>query len=95
MKWIKKHLVTIIIIAVLLVGLGFLFYPTLADYWNSFHQSRAIAGYTKEVAAMDPHEYEKLIADAHAYNRRLSENGINWKMSDEELEAYYASDDRE
>ena len=40
----KKHLSTIILILVFLVGLSLLLYPTVSDYWNSFHQSRAIAG---------------------------------------------------
>lgn len=89
-KWVKKHLVTIIIFAVLLIGLGLLLYPSIANYWNSFHQSRAIMSYSEEVAGIDKEEYEKLIADAQDYNRRLAKNGMNWKMSESELAEYNA-----
>lgn len=87
-KWIKKHLITIIIVVVLLAGLGLLLYPTIADYWNSFHQSRAIMSYAADVANMDTEEYDKLIADAQDYNRHLAETGINWEMSEEDLAEY-------
>ena len=34
----------------LLAGLSLLLYPTVSDYWNSFHQSRAIATYVEQIA---------------------------------------------
>ena len=46
----KKHLSTIILILIFLIGLSLVLYPTVADYWNSLHQSRAIATYAEEVA---------------------------------------------
>ena len=49
----KKHLSTIILILIFLVGLSLVLYPTVADYWNSLHQSRAIATYAEEVAHID------------------------------------------
>ena len=49
----KKYLSTIILILVFVTGLSLLLYPTVSDYWNSFHQSRAIATYAGEVAALD------------------------------------------
>ena len=60
----KKHLPTIIIVFILLIGLSLLLYPTVSDYWNSFHQSRAIAKYEETIQNMDEEEYEKLLADA-------------------------------
>ena len=53
----KKHLSTIILILVFLTGLSLLLYPTVSDYWNSFHQSRAIATYASEVAALNNDDY--------------------------------------
>ena len=50
MKKKTSDLITVILILVLLVGLSLLLYPTASDYWNSFHQSRAIAGYAEESA---------------------------------------------
>ena len=39
----KKRLSTILLILIFLIGLSLLLYPTVSDYWNSLHQSRAIA----------------------------------------------------
>lgn len=27
------------------IGLAIMLYPTVSDWWNSFHQSRAVASY--------------------------------------------------
>lgn len=53
MKWIKKNMTTILLLLILLVGLSLLLYPTVSDYWNSLHQSRAIATYAQAVAEVD------------------------------------------
>ena len=39
----KNRIVVILLIVVLLAGLSLLLYPFVSDYWNSLHQSRAIA----------------------------------------------------
>lgn len=88
MRWIKENRVTLIIAAVGLFGLGLILYPSVADWWNSFHQSRAVASYAQKVANMDTSEYERILAEAEAYNNNLAINGINWKMSKEELAVY-------
>ena len=85
MRWIKENRVTLIIVAVGLFGLGLILYPSVADWWNSFHQSRAVASYAQKVATS---EYERILAEAEAYNNNLAKSGINWKMSEEELAAY-------
>ena len=88
MRWIKENRVTLIIVAVGLFGLGLILYPSVADWWNSFHQSRAVASYAQKVANMDTSDYERILAEADAYNNNLAKSGINWKMSEEELAAY-------
>ena len=88
MRWIKENRVTLIIVAVGLFGLGLILYPSVADWWNSFHQSRAVASYAQKVSNMDTSEYERILAEAEAYNNNLAINGINWKMSKEELAVY-------
>ena len=88
MKWIKENRVTLIIVAVGLFGLGLILYPGVADWWNSFHQSRAVAAYAQKVANLDASEYDRILGEAEAYNNKLADNGINWTMSDEELAAY-------
>ncbi len=84
----KKHLYTIFLILILIIGLSLLLYPTVSDWWNSFHQSQAIAQYDKDVADMDDGEYERLLSDARSYNRALLDKADRFKMSDEERKEY-------
>lgn len=56
----KKHISTILLFLVFLLGLSLLLYPTFADWWNSFHQSRAIASYSEVVATMDNKKYDEI-----------------------------------
>ena len=67
----KSNVTTYLLILVLLAGLSLLLYPSFSDYWNSFHQSRAIAGYTEEVASMDNDVYEDFRSQAQQYNEKL------------------------
>ncbi len=91
MNWIKKNLSTILLVLALVIGLCLLLYPTVSDYWNSFHQSRAIATYVESVAQIDNSHYTQLLEDAQAYNAGLSQlEKANWLLSEEEL-AYYGS----
>ena len=88
MKKKRVSLSTIILVVILVVGISLLLYPTVSDYWNSFHQSRAIATYAEAVANIDEAQYEKMWNDAVAYNRRLAKEGANWNPSEEEMEEY-------
>ena len=84
----KKNLFTIILIILFVTGVGLLLYPTVSDYWNSFHQTRAIANYAEVVANIDDSAYQEMIDEARAYNERLYRSGRSWELSDEELEEY-------
>ena len=81
---------TVILIIVFLVGLSLLLYPVLSDYWNSFHQSRAIASYVESMNQLDQAEYDRLRAEADAYNRSLTTHETRFALTDEE-EAEYLS----
>ena len=67
-----KHLSTIILLLLMLIGLSLLLYPTVSDCWNAFHQTRAIAFYTESVAKLEKPQYENLWQAARAYNQALS-----------------------
>ena len=86
----KKHLPTVILILVFLAGLSLLLYPTVSDYWNSFHQSQAIASYAQAAVELDDDTYERLRTDAAAYNARLAQSGQHLILSDEEQADYAA-----
>lgn len=42
MIWLKQKLSKFALPFIFIMGLGLLTYPTISDYWNSFHQSEAI-----------------------------------------------------
>lgn len=84
----KKHLSTVILILVFLVGLSLLLYPTVSDYWNSLHQSRAIASYAENVAGLDDDRYDQLWAQAQEYNAGISRRSNRFVLSDAEREQY-------
>ena len=88
MKWVKKNISTIILLLIFFVGLSLLLYPTISDYWNSFHQSRAIATYAEAVAELDDEDYEKMWQEAEAYNQKLSNQPNRWNLTEEEEEEY-------
>jgi len=84
----KVSISTIIAIVVLIAGVGLLAYPTFSDWWNSYHQSRAIASYVSAVQETDHEQIEKMLADAREYNKRLAVNGNRWNMSPAEKAEY-------
>lgn len=86
----KKHLSTILLVVVLLAGVGIMLYPTASDYWNSFHQSRAIASYAENVSHLSSVDYERLWLDSGAYNRTLLEKANPFVVAEEDWAEYEA-----
>lgn len=84
----KKHLSTIILIFVFLIGLSLLLYPSLSNYWNSFHASRAIATYAEQTANLEEDTCSELLAAAESYNNTLPSRGNTFSLSDAENETY-------
>lgn len=84
----KKRFSTIILIVVFLVGLSLLLYPTVSNYWNSFHQSRAIAGYVDEVQNLDEKRYSQIWDAAVSYNDKLAKSLRTLTLNDEQKEEY-------
>lgn len=88
MKKRTSHVITIFLILILLVGLSLLLYPTVSDYWNSLHQSRAIASYAEEVANLDEEQYAALWEAAQAYNASLAERGSSYVLTEAQQAEY-------
>ena len=82
----KKHLSTIFLVLIFLVGAGIFAYPTIADQWNSLHQSRAIATYQEAVGDMNAEDYEAAWQAAEEYNRSIQENTFNHDAFSQEEE---------
>ena len=79
---------TIILLIVLILGLSLLLYPIFSDWWNSMHQSRAIAAYVEQVANIDEEQYAHLWEDAWNYNRSLVQRDNNYTLTEEQKEQY-------
>ena len=76
------------LVLVFIVGLSLLLYPTFADWWNSMHQSRAVASYVEQVAAIDDNQYDEIWNDAWDYNASLLSRGNRYKLTDAQKEEY-------
>jgi len=85
---VKKHISTILLTAVLLIGLSLLLYPTFSDWWNSFRQSRVIDSYTQSVAALSAETYDTLWSAAREYNDSLLTRQNSFLLSPQQQEAY-------
>ena len=68
----KKHLSTLLLVAVFLLGVCILLYPTASDYWNSLHQTRAIGAYEDALAGMTRRDYDAAFQQAEDYTRALA-----------------------
>ena len=85
----KSNFTNIYLVLILLTGLSLLLYPTVSDYWNSFHQSRAITSYAETVAGLDSEKYDRMLNEAQAYNRSILINRENsYVLTDEERAIY-------
>lgn len=84
----KEKMIHVILILAFLAGVSLLLYPTVSDYWNSLHQSRAIARYTEAVAQLDHETYEQLRSDAEEYNKELLQKADRYHLSEEEEKEY-------
>ncbi|MGE4276986.1 MAG: class C sortase [Lawsonibacter sp.] len=85
----KKHYPTLILIFVFLVGLSVLLYPNVSNYYNSFHQSRAVASYDANMGKMTEQDITNSLQTAKTYNKKLLDQGVScFKLTDAEEEEY-------
>lgn len=84
----KSSFTTVLLFVIFLAGISLLLYPTISDYWNSLHQSRAISSYTEEVAQLDPDKCEEVLDAAVAYNISLLRRPISYFMDEEQVNDY-------
>ena len=79
---------TIALLLIMFLGMAIIAYPTVSDWWNSMHASRAIANYSDAVQHTDTAKIDAMLAAARAYNESLLEKKNPYAMSEEDLEAY-------
>ena len=85
----KSKLINLLLVLVFVAGLSLLLYPTIADAYNSYLQSRIILSYSEQVDAMETAAYEAEMAQAKAYNARLLEREHPYKLTEELEEQYW------
>jgi sortase A len=87
-RFLKKHFTTIVLLLIFLAGLCLLLYPTFSNWWNSFHQSRAIAAYVEAVEDMSQAQREIMLAQAQEYNEGIASRGNAFVLTEEQEAAY-------
>ena len=88
MKKKINNLITVFLVLILLAGLSLLLYPTFSDWWNSYHQTKAIASYAANVANLSNEDYEKIWKAATEYNASLSERNSDYTLTEEQKKQY-------
>lgn len=75
-------------VSLLVLGSGIVAYPTFADWWNNYHQYRAISDYVTAVERVDKKDIERMLSEAEAYNQTLLSNSNRFSMSDADRAEY-------
>ena len=84
----KQRILNFILTLILITGLSLLLYPSVSNWWNAKHQSRAIASYSEAIEKVDTAAYEAARASAMAYNRTIPMDKSRFEMSDEQRALY-------
>ena len=85
----KKKSTTILLVIIFLAGLSLLLYPAVSNWWNSLHQTYAVASYVQQVADYSEEKNKKFLEAAEEYNEKLFQNGsMPHDLSEEERKEY-------
>lgn len=84
----KKSCRVILLYMVFFAGLCIFAYPTISDWWNSFHQSQAAAAYIKQTKSISEQEKENALISAQNYNKQLSQQEPHFKLTADEMAEY-------
>lgn len=82
-----KKKTSVMLPIILFIGLSLLLYPTISNYWNSLHQSKAIAGYVDKVAEISEDEYNDILTSAKEYNKAINRLTVS-ALTDAQREDY-------
>ena len=80
---------TIILVAIFLVGLIVLLYPTISDFWNEKRQSKAVMNYDDLIVDLTPEDYSAFFEQADAYNKKLRSMPFPFMNHEDIAEEYY------
>jgi sortase A len=77
-------------LAVLLAGVALVAYPTVSNWYNQAHATRAVGTYTGAVEDQTAAELAQIRAAAQAYNAQLAGQRMNLQLDDAATAAYNA-----
>lgn len=77
-----------VLMLIFVVGFSLILYPTVSDYWNSLHQSKAIATYSESVSKLDENEYKEILQQARWFNEYVKNNCVGGSLNEEQLKIY-------
>lgn len=86
--WLRVNLATILASLVFVAGVGLIAYPSVSDWWNSFHQSKVVMTYVADVAEMSQEEKDAQLDSAFGYNRAVARDGVNWHHDEAQVQEY-------
>lgn len=83
-----KKLSTVLLIATFVAGLSLLLYPTVSNYWNTLHASRAVATYVDAVQNMGEDKRREMLQKAIEYNKSLTSDNQRLTISSARRQEY-------
>ena len=86
----KKHITTVLLILVLLIGLSLVLYPSISNWWNETRSSKVISDYNELVAELDEDDYEQMWNDAIAYNANRAQPINPYLLTPEQKQTYHS-----
>lgn len=72
----RRKISTILFALLFLAGFGIMAYPTIADQWNTFRQSRLITDYQEVVSKMEPEDFTREWEAARNFNQTMAQNNL-------------------
>lgn len=84
----KKHISTILLLLVLLVGLSLVLYPSVSNWWNESRSSKVISDYSDLVAELEDEDYEEMWQAAIDYNASRVGAPNPYLLTPEQKQAY-------
>ena len=88
MKKKKGNFTTILLIVLLVAGLGLLVYPSVSNFWNSMHQTKAIKSYVEDVANLDKNDLTEIWQEIERYNENILDRNNEYLPDQSEKEKY-------
>ncbi len=72
----RRKISTILFALLFLIGFGIMAYPTIADQWNTYRQSRLITEYDEVVSKMEPEDFTRQWEAAKNFNQTMTQNNL-------------------